>query len=76
MQIGERDPVVIDQPDRADTGRGQIKRGRRAEPARAEAKDARRFQPLLAGEADLRQHDVARVTAAFLLVQAGGITCR
>ena len=44
LQIRNIDPIVIDQSDRADSRRGEIKRGRRAEPARADTQDARRFQ--------------------------------
>src|SRR5689334_12738400 len=62
MEIGKRNLIVIDNPDRANARRREIKRRRRAEPARAETKDARRFQPFLAGPPDLREHDVTRVT--------------
>jgi len=69
VQIGERDLVVIDDPDRADTGSRQVERGRRSESAGPETEETRCFQLPLSFRADLRQYDVARVSALLLRAQ-------
>jgi hypothetical protein len=71
MEIGKRDPIIVHQPDGADSRRGEIEGRGRAETAGAETQNARRFQPFLSRQADLRQHDVARIAPAFFVVQSG-----
>jgi hypothetical protein len=48
LQVGQADHVIVDQPDRADARRRQIKGRRRAEPAGAEDEHARALKTLLA----------------------------
>ena len=66
LQVREVDVVVVDDPERADAGRGQVERGRRAEPAGAEQQHLRVEQLLLALDADLGDQQVARVALALL----------
>ncbi len=61
LQIAGIDHIEIDQPQRANAGRGQVERQRRAQSARAHAQDARGLQLLLALHAHFRQDQVARV---------------
>ena len=69
LQIGQRDHVVIDDAQRADTGRRQIHQRGRAEAAGADDEHGRFLQRSLAGTADLAQHDVAGVAFEFLGAQ-------
>ena len=62
VQVRKIDLVRIDQSDRADSGRRQIKRGGGTESAGANAQNARRFQSALSLDADLRENEMARVT--------------
>ena len=66
LQVGQLHPVVIDDADRADAGRGQIQRERRAQPAGADHQHARRLQLRLADAAHVLQQDVPRVAADFV----------
>ena len=66
LQVREVDDVVVDDPERADAGRGEVQRRRRAEPAGAEQQHLGVEQLLLALDADLRQQQVARVALALL----------
>ncbi len=66
LEVREVDHVVVDEPDRADAGRGQVERRRRAEAAGAEQQHLRVEQLELALEADLGHEDVARVALALL----------
>ena len=66
LQVREVDVVVVDDPERADAGGGEVQRGRRAEPAGAEQQHLRVEQLLLALDADLGQQQVARVALALL----------
>ncbi len=66
LQVREIDDVVVDDPERADAGRGEIQRRRRAEATGAEQQHLGVEQLLLALEADLGEQDVARVAVALL----------
>jgi hypothetical protein len=59
LQVGVVDDVGIDDPERADAGRGEIERRGRAEPTGADQEDARGEQLLLARVADLGDQQVA-----------------
>ena len=61
LQIGQIDGVVVDDAERADPGRSEIKQQRRAEPAGADDEDACGQQLLLAFLANLVQHQVSGV---------------
>ncbi len=61
LQVRGVDDVEVDQPKRADAGRGEIERERRAEAAGADAEHAGGLQFLLPLRADLGQNQVARV---------------
>ncbi len=61
MQIGERNGIIVDDPERADAGACEILQRRRAEPARADDERARGFELVLAGAAQPMQDDLARV---------------
>ena len=61
LEIVERDDVVVDHPERADAGGGEILDGRRADAAGADERDARREQLALALAANLLEDDVAGV---------------
>ena len=66
LEVGQVDLVVVDDPERADAGRGEVQRGRRAEAAGAEQQHLGVEQLLLALGADLGQQQVARVALALL----------
>ena len=71
LQVGQRDDVVIDHAERADTGGGQIHQDRRTEAAGADHQHGRLFQRGLPGAADLAQHDMAGVAFEFVGRQHG-----
>ena len=60
LQVGQFDPVAVEQAERADAGGRQVQRGRRAEAPGTDHQHARRLQALLAGSADLTEGEVAR----------------
>ena len=66
LQVGVVDDVCVDDPERADAGRGEVERRGRAEPAGADQERAGREQPLLARLADLRDQQVAGVAAPLV----------
>ena len=66
LQVRQRDRVVVDDAERADTGRGQIEQRRRAQPAGADHQHARALERGLSGPADLAQHDVAGIAFKLL----------
>ena len=66
LQVGGVDDVVVDEADRADSGRGQVERGRRPKPAGAEQQDLGVEQLQLAVDPDLGEQRVARVAVALL----------
>ena len=67
LEVRRVDGVVVDDPERADAGGGEVERRRRAEPAGADQEDARVEQLQLALLADLRDQQVAAVAAALLV---------
>ena len=66
LEVRDVDDVVVDDPERADAGGGEVERGRRAEAAGAEQQHLGVEQLLLALGADLGQEEVARVALALL----------
>ena len=61
MQIGERDDIVVDDPERPDSSAGQILQRRRAQASRADDERARSLELVLARAAEPTQDDLARV---------------
>ena len=61
MQIGERDGIVVDDPERPDAGPCQILQRGRAQASRANDERARGLELVLAGAANPMQDDLARV---------------
>ena len=61
LEVGERNRVVIDDPERPYAGRREILDERSAQPAGADDQHPRRLQPLLPGPADIGKHDMARI---------------
>ena len=72
LQVGQRNRIVIDDAEGARTGSGQIKQRRRAKPAGTDYENAGLTQAHLTGTADLRQHDVARVTLKLVVAETHG----
>ena len=68
LQIAFVDNVEVDQPERADTGRGQIERERRTQPSRANAEHSCGLELLLTLDPDFRKDQVARIAG----IVAGG----
>ena len=66
LQIGQRHSIVVDDADRADTRRREIKKQRRAEAAGADHQHARGLQRGLSRPAHLAQHDMARIAIKFV----------
>ena len=66
LQVRLVDQVVIDDPYRADPGRGQVERGRRAQAAGAQQQHLRVQQLHLALDPELGQQGVARVAHPLL----------
>ncbi len=69
LQIGQIDPVVVDDAERADPGGGEIEQQRRAEPAGADHQHARRQQLFLPLLADLVEDQMAGVAPELLFAQ-------
>ena len=69
LQIGQIDPVVIDDADRPDPGGGQIEEHRRAEPTGPDHQDARREQLFLPLLANFVEDQVAGVPLELLFTQ-------
>ena len=63
LQVRGIDPIGIDQPERADSRRRQIKRCRRPQAARADAQHSRRFDSALAFDIHFRQNEMTRVAS-------------
>ncbi len=68
LQVGQVNGIVIGQRDLAYSGRRQIQCDRRTEPAGADNQRMRRQQPLLALDADLVQHNMARISQQLIVV--------
>jgi len=69
LQVGEVDPVRIDEGQAADAGGGEVERGGAAEAAGADDERARGAQLLLPLDTDLREEDVPAVAEKLLVVQ-------
>src|SRR6185295_9607029 len=69
LQIGERDAVVVDDPDRADARRRQIKQRGCAEPPCPNDQDPGALERSLPRSADFTEHDVAGVTLELVRTQ-------
>ena len=65
LEVRDVDDVEIDQPDRANPGRGQVERQRRAQPAGADAEDLRSLEPLLPLHRHLGHDQVAGIALDF-----------
>jgi hypothetical protein len=65
LQVRQRNPVMVHDPDGTDTSRGKIKDGWAAQPTRADDQHARPRQPRLPGSTNLAQDQVARVPLDF-----------
>ena len=72
VQVGQRDHVVVDDPERPDARAGQILQRRRAEAARPHDEDPRRLQPGLSRAADAVQHDLAGIAFDFFARKGHG----
>jgi hypothetical protein len=64
--------VEVDEPERADAGRGQVEGRGRSKPARADANHARVLQFLLTLDADFRNDQVTAVALNFIVGQRRG----
>ena len=71
VQVRQVDPVVVDDPDRPHTRRGEVEQSRRAEPARAHDEHLRVREPLLPRHAEFRQDELPRVAGDVLATEAG-----
>ncbi len=69
LQVGQVDPVVVDDPDGSDPGGGEIEQHRRAEPAGADDQHARLQQPRLAFLADLVEDQMPGIALKLLLAE-------
>ena len=69
LQVGQLDPVVVDEADMADAGGGEIEQEWAAEAAGADHQHPRRAQLRLADAADLAEQDVPGVAVDLMLVE-------
>ena len=69
LQVGEADPVVVDDGEGADAGGGEVEERRAAKAAGADNEHARGLEALLTGAADLVQHDVAGVAGELFGIE-------
>src|SRR5438132_4870755 len=72
LKIVERDRVIIDHPQGADPGSGEILDGRRTDPARADHDHCRLQQFALPLAADLPEDDMAGVTVELRVGEGHG----
>ncbi|MNY02417.1 hypothetical protein D3C86_1349890 [compost metagenome] len=72
LQVGQGDPVMVDQAQGPDPGGGQIEGGGRPNPAQADDQHPCALQRLLAGAADLGQHQLTGIAVDFLIGEADG----
>ena len=66
LQVGGVDDVVVDHPDGAHPGGGEVEQGRRPEASGPDDEHPRGPQPALPVEAEVRQEQVAGVPGALL----------
>jgi hypothetical protein len=71
LQVGEVDPVVVDDRDPADAGTAEEQQRRRPEPAGADDERMRGEELALALDADLVKQQVARVAQQVVVVHRG-----
>ena len=69
LQVGEGNRIVVDYPERADAGSGEIGDHRAAEAARADYQHLGGLELLLARTADALEHQVPRVTPGLVGTQ-------
>ena len=72
LKIAEVDGILVDEPDRPDSGRGEVHHRGRSETAGADAEDPRSLQPALPVEADVRQREMPAVTHQLVAGQFHG----
>jgi hypothetical protein len=70
LKIGKIDIVEIDDPDRANAGSRQIKRGRRSEASGPDTQDARSFEPILPLGCNLGHDEMTRIPLQFFNIQS------
>ena len=66
LQVGRVDDVVVDHPDGAHPGGGEVEQGRRPEPPGTDDEHPGGPQPALPVAADVGQQQVAGVAGALL----------
>jgi hypothetical protein len=66
VQVGGVDDVEVDDPEPADTGRGEVLRGRTAQAARTDQQHPRRKQRLLTFESDFGKDQMAAIALVLL----------
>jgi dUTP pyrophosphatase len=71
LQVAERDMIIIDDGDAADSGGGEVQQARRTQPAGADDGDAGSLYLRLAAAADFAQHEVASVAVEFIVGKIG-----
>jgi hypothetical protein len=76
LQIGEVDPIAVDERDPADPGRAEEEGHRRAEPARADHQGVCRGEPRLALDADVVEQEVARVAQQVVVGHVASLASR
>ena len=67
LEVAHLHDVVVDDPDRAHSGSGQVEQHRRAQPPGTDYEHARGGQPLLAGQADPGKQDVPGIPLDVVL---------
>ena len=72
LKIAEVDGILVDEPDRPHSGRGEVHNRGRSETAGADAEDPRRLEPALPVEADVRQREMPAVTHQLVAGQFHG----
>jgi hypothetical protein len=73
VQVGEVDPVVVDDAQGPDAGGGQVEHQGRAQAAGTDQQHLGIEQPGLADPADLGQHDVAGIAQHLLFGEHGNL---
>ncbi|MNE73220.1 hypothetical protein D3C80_1692170 [compost metagenome] len=69
LKIGQRNRVIINQPQCSNTGSGEIQQYRRAQTTGANHQHFGTFKPLLADAADFRQQYMSLVAFDLLVSQ-------
>jgi hypothetical protein len=71
LEVREIHDVEVHEPERADTGRGEIQRDRRAEPPRSDDEHPRRLELALTRQLDVGEEEMASVPLRFQLGEFG-----